>query len=274
MKVIWFGVFIGVGFLMMFLFMQGSDSVKEIQKENKIIGTIRESGQILGIEVGPDAPVSEYFYKTFDMVIANTLSQDQLNKIFEGLPDGDYKNYLHSLSISEQQALINRIQDENELTSQEEAILNEIAKQKELFNENQTETVTKQVPTNELDVTTYDRQSGSIVECSRLHQCDIPVVAKLIDPNSCKTVDDEVICNKISPPYWIHISIDCEEHEWCNLIPIGVTEQTDKNGRFVYTFVAGENQITQDYRIKTKAWVTFNGIKIEETSETTLRLTE
>jgi hypothetical protein len=218
----------------------------------KMIGTILDSGAMAVFDQAIDAPVTEFIYKETEQIIIDSLSSLQLRQLINQIPDGEYKDYVTSLGVAEQIALFTRIQNETELTTQEEQILEAMEKQKlELAGTNQTQTVIKEIKTSELTLTAEDRQTGVIKKCKVGNQCDITGKFVVVDIGT-----NEIV----SPPYSVFLTIDCDALDWCNLKAKGVQEVTENDGTWKYSWTVAGNELPGNYDIYAKASVEKDGI--------------
>lgn len=240
MKFLYLIIIIAVAGMIVLATQIDTESVKqENENARKMIGTILDSGAQAVFDPSMTPPTVEFLYQEVEEVIVSTLSNAQVQEIINALPDGDYKNYVSSLSLAEVKALFDRVQkveSTDSLTEQEKQIILAMESQKSVLSQtNQTQTVIKKIST--ADVSGSDKQLGTTKICKIGNQCELS--GKFIIINNKGDV--------IPAPYTYFLSIDCEKMEWCNLEPIGINEVTNSDGTWKYNWVVTSKQVPGNY---------------------------
>ena len=93
-----------------------------------------------------------------------------------------------------------------------------------------------------VDLNVQDRKLSQIKVCKKGYQCDITGSITLIDPMSG---------DKIPPPYFYSLTIDCDYRDFCALSPsISIKPTlTFNDGTFKYTFVITEKIPIGQYQV-------------------------
>ena len=103
-----------------------------------------------------------------------------------------------------------------------------------------TEEEAKQLSSVNLDV--QDRNLSQTKICKKGYQCDITGVISLVDP---------VTGDKIPPPYFYSLTVDCDYRDFCALSPSLSVKPTltFNDGTFKYTFVITEKIPVGQYQV-------------------------
>lgn len=132
---------------------------------------------------------------------------------------------------------------ETEVITQERFYNNETGK---VETRDITTTEIEKVPTSEVSVTSYDRQTADTKVCKRGNQCDITGEITLIDPNTGL---------EIPPPYGFLMTIHCDSStdpvlNCGNFNPRVQNELTFADKSFKYTFTTSNKDPTGFYQAK------------------------
>ena len=103
-----------------------------------------------------------------------------------------------------------------------------------------TEEEAKQLSSVNLDV--QDRNLSQTKICKQGYQCDITGIISLVDP---------VTGDKIPPPYFYSLTVDCDYRDFCALSPSLSVKPTltFNDGTFKYTFVITEKIAIGEYQV-------------------------
>ena len=93
-----------------------------------------------------------------------------------------------------------------------------------------------------VDLSVQDRKLSQIKVCKKGYQCDITGSITLIDP---------VSGDRIPPPYFYSLTIDCDYRDFCALSPSMSVKPTltFNDGTFKYTFVVTEKIPIGEYQV-------------------------
>ena len=70
----------------------------------------------------------------------------------------------------------------------------------------------------------------------------------LIDPQTCKVVEGQTVCDILRPPIYDYLlEISCDYRDFCSIIPISISEKTETDGSFYYSFTTNHKWTEGDY---------------------------